>query len=109
MFAAGLLAVATLPWGATAAVAAPAAVCPAVGQDTDCGVIITVTDTGATISVTGQGPYDGEDDTLVGVVNKSKLPVKALSISSSQNIFGFDGDGLVAFGVAGNAQDASGY
>lgn len=56
-------------------------VCPAVGQDTTCGTIITVIDTGATISNTGQGPYDGIEDTLVGVVNNSSMPISALGLS----------------------------
>src|ERR1022692_3011417 len=36
--------------------------CPAAGADTTCGAIITVTDAGASILYTGQGPYDGFDD-----------------------------------------------
>ena len=88
-----------------------ASVCPALGNDTDCGVIIDVTDSGATISVTGQGPYDGADDTLVGVVNQStkNLPVSSLNLTSGNNIFGFDGDGIDTYGAPGNAQDSTGY
>jgi hypothetical protein len=83
--------------------------CPAVGQDTACGIIITVTDSGATITATGQGPYDGIEDTLIGVVNKSRLPVSALGLKSGRTIFGFDGDGIDTFGIAGNARDSTGY
>ena len=86
-----------------------AQVCPAVGNDTDCGVIITITDSGASLSFTGQGPFDGIEDTLVGVVNKSKLPIHALGLTSTQTIFDFDGDGIVAFGIPGNSQDGTGY
>jgi hypothetical protein len=88
-----------------------ASVCPALGADTDCGVIISVTDSGATISVTGQGPYDGSDDTLVGVVNQStkNLPVSSLKLTSDNNIFGFDGDGIDTYGAPGNAKDSTGY
>jgi hypothetical protein len=70
--------------------------CPAVGLDTGCGTIITITDTGASITYTGQGPYDGIDDTLVGVINNSRLPVKDFIISSPSGlpVFGFDGDGI---------------
>src|SRR5258708_38071 len=74
---------------ATPRPAMAASVCPAVGADTDCGVIITITDKGATVTGTGQGPYDGIEDTLVGVVNKSKIPIKALGLSSAKTIFGF--------------------
>ena len=38
--------------------------CPAVGHDSTCGTLITVTDSGASVSFTGQGPYDGVDDTF---------------------------------------------
>ncbi len=88
---------------------ANAQTCPAVGADTDCGTIITITDTGATVSFTGQGPYDGIEDTLVGVVNKSSRPVTSLDLTSSLQIFGFEGDGIVAYGIPGNPQDSSGY
>src|SRR5450631_3985378 len=49
--------------------------CPKVGQDTACGAVVTVNDTGNTVIATGQGPYDGSDDTLIGVVNNSSNPV----------------------------------
>ena len=105
LLAAGLLA-SSLSWTLPAHAAG---VCPAVGKDTDCGIIITITDKGATVMANGQGPYDGVEDTLVGVVNKTKVPVKALDLSSAQGIFAFDGDGLTTYGVAGNASDNTGY
>jgi hypothetical protein len=83
--------------------------CPAIGNDTGCGTVITITDSGATVTQTGQGPYDGSDDTLVGVVNNSSQPVALLNLSSGLVVFGFDGDGIDSFGVAGNAQDSTGY
>ena len=88
---------------------ANAQTCPAVGQDTDCGVLITVTDKGATVTITGQGPFDGIEDTLVGVVNNSKLPIVRLGLKGQLPIFDFDGDGLVTFGIPGNGQDNTGY
>lgn len=94
---------------ATFTSAAYAGVCPAVGKDTDCAVIITVTDSGATVAFTGQGPFDGVEDTLVGVVNKSKLPLSSLGLTSSSTIFGFDGDGLSSYGIASNSMDSTGY
>jgi hypothetical protein len=86
-----------------------AGVCPAIGADTDCATIITITDQGATITQTGQGPFDGVEDTLVGVVNNSSKPITGLGLESFLDIFGFDGDGLAAFGVAGNILDIFGY
>lgn len=54
--------------------------CPAFGADTTCGWAITITDKGATVTQTGQGPYDGSDDTLVGVINNSSLPSTPSSV-----------------------------
>jgi hypothetical protein len=78
--------------------------CPAVGADTNCGVVLTILDIGTgkgicsaknCISISNnQGPYDGIDDTLVGVVNNSKVPIASLMLTSNNNIFGFDGDGI---------------
>jgi predicted outer membrane repeat protein len=87
---------------------AHAAVCPAVGFDSDCGTIITVTPNGATATQTGQGPYDGIEDTLVGVVNHSGHPISSLNLSSSLRIFGFDADGIESYGVPRNSKDSSG-
>jgi len=83
--------------------------CPAVGQANGCNVIITVTNTGASVSVTGEKPYDGVEDMLVGVVNNSSLPLKALELRSGMRIFDFDGDGITTYGIAGNAMDGTGY
>ncbi len=90
---------------------AEAAVCPAFGHDTTCGVIITYNANGSiSSSVTGQGPYDGAEDTLLGVVNNSSHPISGLgSVSSKLDIFGFDGDGIDAYGAPGNASDTTGY
>ncbi|HTZ09115.1 MAG TPA: hypothetical protein VMB72_08585 [Acidimicrobiales bacterium] len=79
---------------------APFNECPAIGDDTSCGLLVDITPSG--IQVLGdatQGPYDGADDTLVGVLNQSTAPVSDLSLSSStENIFGFDGDGICSGG-----------
>jgi len=96
--------------GALAISGLPAnAQCPAVGADTTCVTVLTVTDSGVSISTTGQGPYDGIDDALVGVVNNSSLAVVSIALTSIANIFGFDGDGVVFFGLPGNGLDSSGY
>ena len=81
--------------------------CPALGRDTTCGAVVTVTKNGATVATTGQGPYDGSDDTLVGVNNNSGKLVRALGLSSTLPIFGFDGDGITTFGAPGNPNPAS--
>jgi hypothetical protein len=61
------------------------------------------------LTVTGQGPYDGVDDTLVGIVNDSAKPVTSVALSSDSDIFGFDGDGIDTYGAPGNSHDTTGY
>jgi hypothetical protein len=80
-----------------------------VGQANGCDTIITITDTGAAIAFTGQGPYDGNDDTIIGVTNNSSVAITTLGLQSELGIFAFDGDGLTSFGIAGNPQDDTGY
>ncbi len=71
--------------------------CPAAGNNTGCQFLITVNADGTT-SVAGyttapnNGPYDGSDDTLVGVLNNSSNSVSSLPLSSSTTIFAFEGD-----------------
>jgi Big-like domain-containing protein len=85
--------------GATAAQAAtptpPFAECPAIGLDSSCGLLIDLTNSGATVlQDTTQGTFDGQDDTLIGIVNNSTVPVSSLPVASStEDIMGFDGDG----------------
>lgn len=58
-------------------------------------MLIQITDTGTSVfDDPSQGPYDGVEDTLIGVVNSSGKPVSSLALSSDTDLFGFDGDGL---------------
>jgi len=98
--------VTTLPAGVTQAMVA--ATCPAVGQDSECGVVIIVADSGVSLYFTGQGPYDGHDDTLVGVINNSSNPVTSLTVSSNLDIMGFDGDGLDTYDISGTKTKVGG-
>ena len=43
---------------------------------------------------TSQGPFDGADDTLIGVLNSSGQPLNSLVLSSDTDPFAFDGDGI---------------
>src|SRR5579859_2318572 len=78
--------------------APPFTECPALGLDTSCGILIVINPDGSTsvLSDSAQRPYDGADDTLIGVLNNSSLTVKIVTLSStsSPSIFAFDGDGL---------------
>jgi hypothetical protein len=102
---------AALALGGTPTKARAAGVCPAFGADTTCGIIITYGPGGSiTTTATGQGPYDSAEDTLIGIVNNSGAPLTTLGrLSSSTNIFGFDGDGIDTYGAPGNSTDTSGY
>jgi hypothetical protein len=99
--------------------------CTSVGVDTACGAIINVAPTGGTVKQTGMGPYDGSDDTLIGVANMIPacsagagpppspcgVSIYSLDLTSSTNIFAFEGDGISSptYGAPGNAMDTTGY
>lgn len=71
--------------------------CPAIGYDAYCGLLIWIPSTGhaqVLSDAPAQPPYDNQDDTLVGIVNDSSVPIKRLTLSSTLDIFGFDGDGV---------------
>lgn len=75
--------------------------CPDVGYAAaGCDLIITLNANGTATVSSGpsanlsNGTYDGSDDTLVGVVNNSGGTVNSISLSSSNFIFSFDGDGI---------------
>lgn len=77
--------------------------CPSVGSDTNgCEFIITVTAVNASGAATAftvavnapdQGPYDGSDDTLVGIVNNSGSILKSITLSNAAGQFAFENDG----------------
>lgn len=72
--------------------------CPPVGSDTGCAQLIVVNANGSTSVLVDpiQGPYDGSDDTLIGVQNNSGHSLSKLNVGSpsGSDIFGFDGDGI---------------
>jgi hypothetical protein len=89
------------PAGATTG--PPFTQCPAVGQDTSCGLLVTI-NPGGTVSVTSdpsQGPFDGVEDTLVGVQNNAAGFVSNISLSGP-SIFGFDSDGICTYSFTGD-------
>jgi RHS repeat-associated protein len=84
----------------TAATSPPFTECPAVGADSSCGLLVVITDSGSSVlGDPSQGPYDSVEDTLIGVVNNSSKPVGALALTSSTDLFGFDGDGICVYGA----------
>jgi hypothetical protein len=74
---------------------------PPTGSNT--GAEFLISWDGTTFSVSGpsgEGPYDGVEDTLFGVQNNSSAPLFSIALSGT-NIFGFDGDGIDAFNGTG--------
>jgi hypothetical protein len=70
---------------------------------TGCNTVITISSSGSlSVAVPDANPYDGAEDTLVGVVNNSSNTITQLTLSGS-DIFGFDGDGICTFAFAGNS------
>ena len=76
--------------------------CPAVGLDTSCRILIVIDATGAQRILTDasvSATFDGNDDTLIGVVNMSPNPVSSIPLTAATDIFGFDGDGVCAASI----------
>ncbi len=84
--------------------------CPPIGNDTSCGTLITVNPdgTGTVDSDPSQGPYDGSEDTLIGLQNNSTGTVSSVDLSSTTDLFGFDGDGICTY-TGGPPCGATGY
>jgi hypothetical protein len=94
-------------WGLAAAPAEPASAasgpptpftqCPAIGASPSCEILLVV-NSDNTVSVyknSSVGPFDGSDDTLVGIVNDSASAVDAVTVSGpGSGLAGFDGDGI---------------
>jgi PEP-CTERM motif len=84
--------------------------CPAVGLDTNgCELLITVlavNGSGAATSFTvataspDQGPFDGVEDTLLGITNSAAGTLTSIFLTggAGSGIFGFDGDGACPAG-----------
>jgi len=70
--------------------------CPPVYLNGGCQFLITVNNGTETVTQdTNEGPYEGADDSLVGVQNNSSSPISELPLSvPNSDLFGFDGDGI---------------
>jgi hypothetical protein len=94
--------------------AAAGTICPGAGgtgatpytpdnSATGCNTVITISSSGSlSVAVPDSNPYDGAEDTLVGVVNNSSNTITQLTLSGS-DIFGFDADGICTYAFAGNS------
>jgi hypothetical protein len=73
--------------------------CPDVGSNLGCALLIVINADGTvTVQDSGQGPYDGDDDTLVGVQNNANITITKLTLTGASTLlqppFDFEGDGL---------------
>jgi hypothetical protein len=97
-----------------AAVAFAQAICPgAAGSNnfvhapdsaaTGCNAVITIAANGtASVQITDSSPYDGSEDTLIGVKNNSTSTAASLNLTGN-DVFGFDGDGICTFTFVGSS------
>ena len=97
-----------LAWAAGFSTTPPFNECPAVGSSTSCA-ILHVFNADGSVSAFGdatQTPYDGSNDTLVGVLNNSGKTQTSLTLSGVGSmgvpVFEFDADGICTFTFAGN-------
>lgn len=100
-FLAAVILVVVTAGGGSAAPAPPFMQCPSVGASPTCAILIELTDQGLNIFEDPLvGPFDGIEDTLVGVVNNSSATVNQITLSGvgvfGDPIFGLDGDGICA-------------
>jgi len=89
---------------ATNVLTAPFNECPAIGNDSGCAFLIILNSAGPAQIVANPsvGPFDGHNDSLVGIVNNSGATVDSVSVASNKNIFAFNGDGICATDSHGN-------
>jgi hypothetical protein len=114
--AAACLATAAGPASAATNPSPPFTECPAIGQAHGCAVLLVFQSDG-TVSVLGDpnsgNPYDGADDTEVGVLNQSGVAIPNVTLTSNTDIFGFDGDGICSGAFSGTPAgcpfDTTGY
>ena len=83
------------------------AITPASGN---CNTIVTISASGVlSVAYPNNNPYDGNDDNYVGVINNFSSTVSSINLNGTNDIFGFDGDGIDSYGISGNAIDVAQY
>jgi hypothetical protein len=88
---------------ATPTTTAPFNECPQVSVDTGCAVLIVLGQNGTvtfkfdpTQAGFDSSGNNGHEDTLVGVLNQSGTSIPSFVLTSTLDIYGFDGDGVCA-------------
>lgn len=75
----------------------------------NCNTVITANPNGRlSFSFPNSNPYDGSEDNYVGFINDSGSSINSLDLSGTTDLFGFDGDGIDGYGLAGNVIDTTG-
>jgi hypothetical protein len=67
------------------------------GNNVNAAFDIVITNAGVSVESTGYGPYDGSDDTAIDVFNNSSNAYAFITVTSTADIDGFDGDGISTF------------
>src|SRR6185437_858470 len=78
------------------------ATCPTLNNGfSGCNELITADSGGNfSIAVVNASPYDGADDNYIGFQNNSSASVSSIALNGNgTDIFGFEGDGIDAYGV----------
>lgn|GEM_PF-2805085 len=91
---------------------APYTACPSVGKSPSCEALIVIAPDSsiAIYKDSAIGPYDGVEDTLIGVWNQSASSIKAITVNGPNTGLGqLDGDGLCTFSVPGCPFGPTGY
>jgi hypothetical protein len=98
------------------AASAQAAPFPPIGADTLGPAVLITFAANGTVTVgpgpgAAQGPYDGIEDTYIGVINNSGTPIKSINLVTLPGAWGFDDDGITTVipGVPSNSMDSTGY
>jgi hypothetical protein len=91
---------------------APYPECPAVGAAPTCDILLVVNNDGSVTVYKDDsvGPYDGSDDTIVGIWNQSSSTVNAVTVNGPPTGLGeLDGDGICTYSLAGCPFGPTGY
>ena len=64
-----------------------------------CNALITNTNSGISIAVDSKATGFGGEDSFIGVVNNASTPLLSLILTSTTDIFGFDGDSTIGNGT----------
>ena len=110
VLAAGLVGLVPTPPANASGNTPPFTQCPKVGASDSCEILLVVS-ADRSVSVLGDpsvGPYDGGDDTLVGIQNDSSSEVDAITVTGpGSDLSGFDGDGICTYTFSGDSYCSS--